>query len=566
VNARSPRDANFLDAIQIVIHIAGWMMSSRRATVVAMRRNRTSLFAIVHPDAPALKFAGSDAATLQQRPVQAQLFFVEKDGSTTPIITLSSFFSTLAGKIIRRLVRANRLRSASPDPAVCAARGEDFFRLLAAASSSPALIGGLAQGVSTGRGAPGSAPFGLSDHLPAFVPRRNHRRSVLFVQPAYYNYYYLARALRARDWDAISLCTEAPDSPHRKFYHGEDINIFHPDPLEHRRLLSEFFAESADRFDIIHTYGVGILSLFAGNHDTDNAFDAIPWDILEWRRRGTLVGYSHSGCLDGVSQTAFRAWSPTMCANCVWRNRPDVCSDSRNLAWGRKVTSLVDLFCAETEPPLDYKSSPNVFRAPLTYALDPDIWHPDLAVPDRLKRPRKPGEVVVYCALGNRSTRSKDGRNAKGTSAVEAAIDQLRSEGIDIRLDFVHDVPSIDNRFVQVQADIIVDQLHYGRYGALAREGMMLGKPVVGRVNKDDGGSPATQCILETPIVHADETSVVDVLRDLALNPSKRAEIGQASREHAIKWWSADRLAERFEQVYDHVRKYGRIPPEEEIL
>jgi glycosyltransferase involved in cell wall biosynthesis len=173
---------------------------------------------------------------------------------------------------------------------------------------------------------------------------------------------------------------------------------------------------------------------------------------------------------------------------------------------------------------------------------------------------------VVYCALGNQSTRSKDGRNVKGTGAVQAAIDQLRSEGIDTRLDFVHDVPSIDNRFIQVQADIIVDQLNYGRYGALAREGMMLGKPVVGRVNKDDGGRPATQCILETPIVHADETSVVDVLRDLVLNASKRAEIGRASREHAIKWWSADRLAERFEQVYDHIRKHGRIPPEEEVL
>ena len=94
----------------------------------------------------------------------------------------------------------------------------------------------------------------------------------------------------------------------------------------------------------------------------------------------------------------------------------------------------------------------------------------------------------------------------------------------------------------------------------------MLGKPVVGRVNKfEQDGAPATACIQETPIVHADESTVVDVLRDLALNPSKRSEIGRASREHAIKWWSADRLAERFERVYDHIREHGRPPAEEEV-
>jgi hypothetical protein len=535
--------------------------------LVAMRRNRTSVFAIIHPRAAALQLAASDPAALQRRSDEAQIFLVKESGCATPVITMPSSIAVLTGKVVRRLVLLNLLREALPCLETSAAHGENFFRLLATASHVPSLIGALAQGVSQGRNiVPASPPFGPSDRLPSFFPRENNRRSVLFLRPAYYNFYYLARALRARGWDAVSLCTEAPDSPNRRFYHGEDLNIFHPDPSEHRRLLCDFFAENADRFGIVHTYGVGVLSLFAGNYDVGNAFDAVPWDILEWKRRGTLIGYSHTGCLDGVSQTAFRAWSPTACASCVWRDRPDICSDSRNLAWGRKVTSLVDLFCTETDPPLDYKNSPNAFRPPLTYALDPDIWRPDLVVPDEMKRSRKPGEIVVYCALGNQATRSKDGRNVKGTGAVQAAIDQLRAEGINIRLDFVHDVPSIDNRFIQVQADIIVDQLNYGRYGALAREGMMLGKPVIGRVNKNDGDKPATQCILETPIVHADETSVVDVLRDLALDASKRAAIGRASREHAIKWWSADRLAERFEQVYDHIRKHGQIPIEEDLV
>jgi hypothetical protein len=88
------------------------------------------------------------------------------------------------------------------------------------------------------------------------------------------------------------------------------------------------------------------------------------------------------------------------------------------------------------------------------------------------------------------------GRNVRGAGAIVAAVEQLRREELNIRRNFVKDGPSKDNTFVQSQADIIVDQLNYGRYEALAREGMMLEKPVVGRVNNDDGDElPATSAI-----------------------------------------------------------------------
>lgn len=399
-----------------------------------------------------------------------------------------------------------------------------------------------------------------------YVFAEPRRRSVLFTRPCYYNFYYLAKALRARGWDAVSLLTESPAGENGWLYHGQDEVVYDPDPAKHHDLLRQFIGNNADRFGIIHHYGLGVFSLFPELYDTDSRFSAIPWDMVEAKRRGILLGYSHSGCLDGVSQTQFRDWSPSTCGNCVWNSRPDVCSDERNLAWGRKMTAMVDLFCTETDPTFDFKGHPTAFRGPLTFALNPETWRPDLSVPDRYNMPRSEKTVRVYHGVGNYKARTVDGRNVKGTGAVISAIEQLRAEGIDIELAFVDAVPSRDNRFVQVQADIVVDQLNYGRYGALAREGMMLGKPVIGRVNKfEQDGSPATACIQETPIVHADESTVVDVLRDLALNPAKRAEIGQASREHAIKWWSADRLAERFERVYDHVRAHGRPPAEEDI-
>ena len=50
--------------------------------------------------------------------------------------------------------------------------------------------------------------------------------------------------------------------------------------------------------------------------------------------------------------------------------------------------------------------------------------------------------------MGNYALRTHEGRNVKGTGAVIKAIEQLQSEGIKIRLDFVHNVPSRDIRYI----------------------------------------------------------------------------------------------------------------------
>jgi hypothetical protein len=249
-----------------------------------------------------------------------------------------------------------------------------------------------------------------------------------------------------------------------------------------------------------------------------------------------------------------------MCNRCIFRDERDVCSDQGNLAWGWKLNTLADLVCVETDPPLDFKGGGKSFFGPLTFALDPEFWHPQLQPPAEYLQ-EKAGKILIYHAVGNYRKRTKDGKNVKGTAPVMEAIEKLQAEGFPVEALFVDDVPSRDNRFIQIQADIIVDQLNYGRYGALAREGMMLGKPVVGRLDKHDlGDEDATRCILESPIVPADESTIYEVLKGLVLDPERRAEIGAASRAHALRWWSADVLAERFERVYDIVRSGGPVP------
>jgi glycosyltransferase involved in cell wall biosynthesis len=188
-------------------------------------------------------------------------------------------------------------------------------------------------------------------------------------------------------------------------------------------------------------------------------------------------------------------------------------------------------------------------------ALDENHWRPDIKPPEKYRVDRSRDEILVFHAVGSPNDVASFGERTKykGTPAVVRAVNELKAEGVPIRLLFTEAVPSADMRYLQVQADIIVDQLNFTRYGAFAREALMLGKPVVGRIDPREENGPPLQSMAECPIVPADLNTVKDVLRSLAADPARRRKLGQQSRAYALKWHSARALAERFERVYDHV-------------
>ena len=382
--------------------------------------------------------------------------------------------------------------------------------------------------------------------------KKSNQRSVLFLHNCYYNFYYLAKALRERGWDAISVSMEDLKSPNSQFFHGSDLNLYNENPELYKNNIINFFNEAKSRFKMVHFYGGGGMSFFP---EFFSKF-SIPFDFLELKRLGIKIGYSHNGCLDLVSKDSFRAWSNNCCNKCCWKNNPSVCSNQINLAWGKKVSAMCDLICIETDPMLDYKNGPNVYLDPLTFALCEDHWTLKEPIPEKFVLPKKPGEIFVLHSMGNHKMRTKDMVNIKGTSSIFDAVQRLQSEGYLISLMFHDDVKSYDMRYIQAQADIAVDQLNYGRHGATARETMMLGVPTICNLNLDVKTSgKISEYFTNTPIIHADEQSVYDVLKDLVISSEKRKAIGLASREYAIKWWGAKACAQRFESVYDKLQK-----------
>jgi glycosyltransferase involved in cell wall biosynthesis len=402
----------------------------------------------------------------------------------------------------------------------------------------------------------------LKEQIDNYWDFDSEKPSVVFLHHAYYYFKYLAAALRKRGVNAINVMRDPLDHDDRFHLHGCDIELFDEDPEIFRVNLDYMDAFVRKNASLLHFAGMGRQS-FSDNMDGSFARDTVPWDFLDLKRSGVKFGYTHSGCCDLVSKTAFRRWSGGVCEFCHWRDEPAICSDLRNMAWGHTVTYLCDLICIETDPMLDFKSNPlKVYREPLTCALDPGVWHPDLAFPADLKIEKEQDEVLIFHAMANFSWRRQGDDNIKGSSAVFAAIEKLKKRGHKVRMIFHDQVPNIDLRHIQVQADIVVDQLRYGRYGAMARESLMLGKPTVGYVNpKEEIAGAESECVLEAPIVNATVDTVFDVLEELVLSAEKRKTIGEHSRAYALKWWSADACAERFEEVL--YRLQSGLPPME---
>jgi glycosyltransferase involved in cell wall biosynthesis len=378
---------------------------------------------------------------------------------------------------------------------------------------------------------------------------------VLFVGDSYYNFWFLSRELRKLGWIANTLRTSRSTSD-RMYLHGTDI-AFRYRGVGDRVRHWVFFVAALWRYDVFHFYGVGNIRLFHRDFDWSLA-GILPerWEIRLLRFLGKRIVYSAVNCPDGVlqsSMTALKEQGP--CKTCQWRNVPSVCSDERNRAWAEVRNRIADLQVAIGSWHKDWNETSDLREVPEAFCLDPEFWHPGLMVPTNYKLPVSEDKVILYHSVGNFDLRSDlaSKQNLKSTHVYLDVVERLKEEGHPVELVFFKDVPNRQIRFYQAQADIVVDMLTFGWYGANVREAMMLGKPVVCYIRPEwleevDRQNPGFA--EDLPVVSATPETVFDMLVDLIEHPEKRAEIGERSREFAVKWHSAEAGARRMSDLY----------------
>ena len=383
--------------------------------------------------------------------------------------------------------------------------------------------------------------------------------SILFAGQMFYHTWYLSRELRKLGWNADVLNWDANPAS-QMYYHGEDFKFTYDsykiDPIKQ----IAFYTKALARYDIFHfsnAHGIQFGPFVSGIVN----FLGLPpcSEIRLLKKLGKKIVYNTNGCLDGVSQTSFRSWEgETVCDICIWRDNPNVCSDKRNLEWGALRNRLVDYICHTCGNLKGYNWDSSLLHiVPEVICLDPDFWHPNLPIPPKYFLPSSPDTVKIYHAVGNFASRTDSNqRNTKSTHIYLPLIEQLKKEGYPVELIFATDISNKEVRYLQAQADIVVDGLTFGFYGTNTKEAMMLGKPVICYLRPaflENIRSRLPDYANEIPVVSATSETIHDVLVDLITNSAKRKLIGQRSREFAVKWHSAEAGAKRMDKIYSEL-------------
>jgi glycosyltransferase involved in cell wall biosynthesis len=377
---------------------------------------------------------------------------------------------------------------------------------------------------------------------------------VLFAGQSYYHAWYLSRELRKLGWRA-DVHNWDPNRASEIYYHGEDFRLTYDGRL-HGLRHALFYARSIPRYDIFHFSNAHHMTMSATLQQYATRLFGAGADVRLLKRLGKKIVYSNNGCFDGVLQSSFASWGPEpACEICPWRTRPEICSDDRNRAWGELRNSLADYQVTTGGNRKDWNDDPRVHEVPEFYCLDEDFWRPDLLVPTNYRLPYPESTVKLYHAVGNAATRGAAGskQSIKSTHVYFPLVERLRAEGRDVELVYFTDVPNRLLRYYQVQADVACDMLTLGWFGANVREAMMLAKPVVCYLRPawlESVRERVPGYVEELPIVSATPETVHDVLAELIDDPGRRRELGEASREFAVRWHSARVAARRFDEIY----------------
>ena len=317
----------------------------------------------------------------------------------------------------------------------------------------------------------------------------------------------LARALREVGVDADSLAYRV-DWDGRKPDLVVDLDR-HRTPLGRMWSMGTSFLRWAAHYDVFH-FHFGTSFFYWAPKERAQLLRG-HWDLPMLKSMGKRIVFHFHGCEVRRREHMIANHALATCTECDPFCRP------WHQQWLRaQAARYADLQFFST---LDLADSvADAVHLPL--AMEVQRWSraaDAFPLPDPDRRDGVNGPVVIAHAPTNRLI--------KGTRHVEAAVAELRAEGLKVELRMIEKRPWETMPEFLSGADILVDQLMMGWYGLLAMEGMAEGKAVVAHLRVDFAGR-----LQGCPVVDATPDSVTDVLRELVRNPARRNMLGAAGR------------------------------------
>lgn len=368
--------------------------------------------------------------------------------------------------------------------------------------------------------------------------KRKNQKSILFFTPDYHCSFFLRDELRKRGWKADIFVPST--YPEQFLYDDKDVIVekirFSP-AVSPKNAVVLFIAQvRRARLQMRYRYILHYGSL-GQTVSKDSLMKRLFHLTLLTTYRvlkvlGTHIIYLPSGCRNERSRAEWQKLDGgNVCRNCGYADQCDDKVNNANFELVRKAASAAIGWDPQWTD--EYKQTFIRYKS-----LDLDVYHPEISVPPELKLPRKAeGSVIVlhsYVMTG----RNFEGRNIKGSSSVLASIDRLVSQGHNVELYCPQDIHAREMRFIQVQADVVVDQLIYGTLGSTSLEALALGKPVVCYV-RDSWREFLANRYPEwekSPIISATPDTLDDRLTELITDDVYRHQVGVESRRFAEKF------------------------------
>lgn len=149
-------------------------------------------------------------------------------------------------------------------------------------------------------------------------------------------------------------------------------------------------------------------------------------------------------------------------------------------------------------------------------------------------------------------------REIKGTAFLLSAVESISKRHPDaIELILIEGKSHREALEIYGAADVVVDQLLIGWYGAFAVETMMLGKPVIVRIDARDAQAvpePMRKELMQA-VIQADPNTIEAVLEGLLESPAKLAAHAQGCFEYARKWHDPVHVASLTVAQYEEALK-----------
>jgi hypothetical protein len=147
---------------------------------------------------------------------------------------------------------------------------------------------------------------------------------------------------------------------------------------------------------------------------------------------------------------------------------------------------------------------------------------------------------------------SPNHRGVKGTEYLTKAIEELKGEGLQIKLVLLEKVQNSEVKEFMQKVDILAEQFIGSGYALSGIEGMASGLPVMANLdNKEYTEIFRRYSFLnECPILSTTPETLKDNLRLLITNPKLRKELGKLGRKYAEKYHSYEMAQHMFTNIF----------------